>query len=89
MRGRRREKTGGVFAEIRRGFFRAENEADAGSSIALAEWHGSDRVLRSEAWEEGSQLKREAHVTADAKVTGHGDHGTADLAVQHTQAIFT
>ena len=45
--------------------------------------------LGSEAWEERSQLKREAHVTADAKATGHGDHGTADLAVQYTQAIFT
>lgn len=45
--------------------------------------------LGSEAWEERGQLKREAHVTTDAKATGHGDHGTADLAVQHTQAIFT
>jgi len=34
MRGRRREKTGGVFAGIRWGFFRAENDADACRSCA-------------------------------------------------------
>jgi hypothetical protein len=43
MRGRRLEKTGGVFAGIRRGFFRAENDADACRSFAAVEWHDSDR----------------------------------------------
>ena len=45
MRGRRLEKTGGVFAGIRRGFFRAENDADARRSFAAVEWHYSDRLL--------------------------------------------
>ena len=45
MQDRRLEKPGGVFAGIRRGFFRAENEADAGRSFAAVEWHYSDRLL--------------------------------------------
>jgi len=44
MRGRRLEKTGGVFAGIRWGFFRAENDADACRSFAAVEWHYSDRL---------------------------------------------
>jgi len=39
------EKTGGVFAGIRWGFFRAENDADACRSFVAAEWHYSDRLL--------------------------------------------
>ena len=46
MQDHRLEKTGGVFAGIRRGFFRDENDADAGRSFAAAEWHYSDRLLR-------------------------------------------
>ena len=45
MRGRRLEKTGGVFAGIRGGFFRAENDADACRSFAAVERHYSDRLL--------------------------------------------
>ena len=45
MRGRRLEKTGGVFAGIRGGFFRAENDAGACGSFAAVEWHDSDRLL--------------------------------------------
>ncbi len=45
MLGRRLEKTGGVFAGIRRGFFRAENDADACRSFAAVERHHSDRLL--------------------------------------------
>ena len=37
MQGRRLEKTGGVFAGIRWGWFRAENDADACSSFAAVE----------------------------------------------------
>ncbi|GAB1722306.1 MAG: hypothetical protein NTNFB01_12020 [Nitrospira sp.] len=48
-----------------------------------------DSLLGPEAWEEGSELEREAHITADAKATGHGDHGAADLAIQYTQTILT
>ena len=45
MRDRRHEKSGGVFAGIRRGLFRAKNDADTGSSFAAAEWYYSDRLL--------------------------------------------
>ncbi len=45
-------------------------------------------LLGTETGEEGSQLQRQAHVTADAEAAGHGDHGAADLAIQYTQAIF-
>ncbi len=48
MQGGRLEKTGGVFAEIRGGFFRAENDADACRSFAAVEWHDSDRLLLAE-----------------------------------------
>jgi hypothetical protein len=37
MQGRRLQETGGVFAAIRRGFLGAENDADAGSSFAVAQ----------------------------------------------------
>ena len=37
MSGARLEKPGGVFAEIRRGVFRAENDADACRSFAALE----------------------------------------------------
>lgn len=46
-------------------------------------------LLRTETGEEGRQLHRQAHVTADTEATGHGDHRAADLAVQHTETIFT
>jgi len=45
MRGRRPGKTGGVFAGIRRGFFRAENDADGRESFAVVERSMSDRLL--------------------------------------------
>ena len=45
MSGARLEKTGGVFAGIRRGFFRAENDADASRSFAAVQWYDSDRLL--------------------------------------------
>ena len=44
MRGRRLRKTGGVFAGIRRGFFGAENNADAWPSFAAVEESMSDRL---------------------------------------------
>ena len=46
MSGARLKKTGGVFAGIRGGFFRAENDADAGRSFAAVERHYSDRLLK-------------------------------------------
>jgi hypothetical protein len=45
MRGRRPGKTGGVFAGIHRGFFRAENDADGRESFAAVERPMSDRLL--------------------------------------------
>jgi len=45
MRGRRSGKTGGVFAGIHRGFFRAENDADGLGSFAAVERSMSDRLL--------------------------------------------
>ncbi len=45
MSGARLEKTGDVFAGIRGGFFRAENDAEAGRSFAAVEWSMSDRFL--------------------------------------------
>jgi len=45
MSGARLGKTGGVFAGIRWGFFRTENEADACRSFAAEAWHYSDRLL--------------------------------------------
>ena len=45
MSGARPKKSGGVFAGIRRGFFRAENDADASRSFAVVEWHYLDRLL--------------------------------------------
>ena len=45
MSGARLEKTRGVFAGICRGFFRAENDADASRSFAAVEWHYSERLL--------------------------------------------
>jgi len=45
MRGRRPGKTGGVFAGIHRGFFRAENDADGCGSFAAVERSMSDRLL--------------------------------------------
>lgn len=56
MRGHRLEKPGGVFAEIRRGVFRAENDADACRSFAAVEWHYSERLLGSEIYTEGGGL---------------------------------
>jgi hypothetical protein len=47
MLGRRPEKTGCVFSAIRRGFFRAENNADGLGSFAAVEWRYSDRLLTS------------------------------------------
>jgi hypothetical protein len=53
MRGRRPGKTGGVFAGIRSGFFRAENDADGCGSFAAVEWSMSDRLLgRGSSWRE-------------------------------------
>ena len=46
MRGRRDEKTGGVFAGIHGGFFRAENDADGRGSFAAVEGSMLDRLLR-------------------------------------------
>ena len=43
MSGARLEKTGGVFAGIRRGFFRAENNADASESFATV-----DGIIRTD-----------------------------------------
>jgi hypothetical protein len=43
MQGHRLEKTGGVFAGIRRGFFQDENDADAGRSFA-----GVDGITRTD-----------------------------------------
>jgi hypothetical protein len=45
MQGRRPGKTGGVFAGIHRGFFRAENDADVRGSFAPVERSRSDRLL--------------------------------------------
>ena len=45
MRGRRVEKTGGVFAGIHRGFFQDENDADGRRSFAAVEESMSDRLL--------------------------------------------
>ena len=45
MRDRRPGKTGGVFVGIRRGFFRAENNADGRRSFAAVERSMSDRLL--------------------------------------------
>src|SRR5687768_11378236 len=45
MGGRRLEKPGGVFAGIRWGFFRADNDEDTCRSFAAVEWHDSDRLL--------------------------------------------
>ena len=47
MRGRRFEQTGGVFAGIRGGFFRVENDSDASRSFAAVERRYSDRLLGS------------------------------------------
>jgi hypothetical protein len=47
MRGHRPGKTGGVFAGIHRGFFRAENDADGRGSFAAVERSMSDRLLGS------------------------------------------
>lgn len=44
MRGRRPGKTGGVFAGIHRGFFRAENNADGRGSFAAVERSMPDRL---------------------------------------------
>jgi hypothetical protein len=44
MRGRRPGKTGGVFAGIHRGFFRAENDADGRGSFAAVEPSMPDRL---------------------------------------------
>jgi hypothetical protein len=56
MSGARLENIGGVFAEIRRGVFRAENDADACRSFAAVEWHYSERLLGSEIYTEGRAL---------------------------------
>jgi len=45
MRGRRPGKTGGVFAGIHRGFFRAEHDTDGRGSFAAEERSMSDRFL--------------------------------------------
>jgi hypothetical protein len=45
MRGRRPGKTGGVFAGIHGGFFRAEHDADGRRSFAAVERSMSDRLL--------------------------------------------
>jgi|CXWK01.1.fsa_nt_gi hypothetical protein len=58
MRDRRHEKSGGVFAGIRRGLFRAKNDADTGSSFAAAEWYYSDRLLR---WIQQRQTPEDHH----------------------------
>jgi len=47
MRGRRPGKTGGVFAGIHCGFFRAEHDADGRGSFAAVERSMSDRLLES------------------------------------------
>jgi hypothetical protein len=44
MQGRRSETTGGVFAAIRRGLFRVENDADGHGAFTAAEWWLSDRL---------------------------------------------
>jgi hypothetical protein len=44
MRGRRPGKTGGVFAGIHRGFFRAENDADGLGSFAAVERSMPERL---------------------------------------------
>ena len=46
LRGRRPQKTGGVFAGIRRGFFGTENNVNAWPSFATVEWSMWDRLLR-------------------------------------------
>jgi len=45
MSGAKPGKTGGVFAGIRRGFFRAENDADGRGSFAAVERSMSGRLL--------------------------------------------
>jgi len=47
MPGRRLEKTGGVFSEIRSGFFRTENEADDLTSFVAVEWRLSGMLLKA------------------------------------------
>jgi hypothetical protein len=56
MRVRKPGKTGGVFAAIHRGFFRAEPDADGRGSFAAVERAMSDRLLRSEIYTEGGGL---------------------------------
>lgn len=41
-------------------------------------------MLGAETGEEGRQLHRQPHITADAEPARHGDHSAADLAVQYT-----
>ena len=45
VRGRKPRKTGGVFAGIRGGFFRAENDTAGCGSFAAVEGATSDRLL--------------------------------------------
>ncbi len=53
MRGPRPGKTGGVFAAIHRGFFRAEHEADGRRSFVAVERSMLNRLLGSEIYTEG------------------------------------
>ena len=48
MQGRKPGKTGGVFAGLHLGFFRAENDADGRGSFAAVERSLSDRLLRKQ-----------------------------------------
>ena len=53
MRVRRPGKTGGVFAAIHRGFFRAEHDADGRRSFVAVERSMSDKLLGPEIYTEG------------------------------------
>ena len=71
MRGRRLEKTRGVFGRIHRGLFRAENDAESRRSFAAVEGSMSDRLLgklkltakefqKASAWQSPKGLFQEA-----------------------------
>ena len=67
MRGRRPEKTGGVFAGIRRGFFLAENDVAGRRSFAAVERSMSDRLLGQTAPSYPRQRRTAIRMTRDER----------------------
>jgi hypothetical protein len=76
MRGRRLGKTGGVFAGIHGGFFRAENDADGCRSFVAVERSLSDRFLGPDPCL--------SSVRQNAAVVGHD----VRFFIDHTQKKF-